>query len=147
MLSFLLFVNDNSSSSSSRRSRSSSSSSSMNTYIYIYTHNSNNNNNNNHDNTDNKHNRLSRGAWRCMARHATWCVTHYITIIIYLALSLLLIIVATIIVSIVKHTPFMPAFALQSFGRNCDPAPASVLHKPIFLYVFFSGGVFFHRHR
>ena len=36
----------------------------------------------------------------------------------------------------------MLAFAPQSLGRNCNPAPDLVLREPVFLYVFFSGGVF-----
>ena len=45
------------------------------------------------------------------------------------------------------NIPFGWAFALQSLGRNLYPAPDLVLRKPIFLCVFFSRGVFFHRHR
>ena len=46
-----------------------------------------------------------------------------------------------------KNTPFARASAWQLFSRNCSPAPALVLRKPIFLGVFFSGGEFFNRHR
>ena len=46
-----------------------------------------------------------------------------------------------------KNTPFEWAPALQSFSRNCRPAPDLVLRKPIFLIVVFFGGVFFHRHQ
>ena len=46
-----------------------------------------------------------------------------------------------------KDTPVVGAFALQSSGRNCYPAPDLVLWRLIFPGVFFSGGVFFQRHR
>ena len=41
-----------------------------------------------------------------------------------------------------KIIPFRRAFALQSFSRNCYPAPDHVPRKPIFLYVFFSRRAF-----
>ena len=47
----------------------------------------------------------------------------------------------------VKNIPFAQALALQSSGRNCNPAPDLVLWKLIFPSVIFSGGMFFHRHR
>ena len=46
-----------------------------------------------------------------------------------------------------KHIPFVPAFALQSCSINCSPAPDVVLWKLIVQHMFFSGGLFFHRHR
>ena len=39
----------------------------------------------------------------------------------------------------------MQAFALQSFGRICNPAADLVLLKPIFVYVLLCGGCCFHR--
>ena len=42
-----------------------------------------------------------------------------------------------------QNTLFAWALALRSFSRNCFPAPDLALRKPIFLIVFFSGGVFF----
>ena len=39
------------------------------------------------------------------------------------------------------NNAFRRALALQSFSRNCCPAPDLVLRKPIFPWVFFSGGV------
>ena len=38
-----------------------------------------------------------------------------------------------------KNIPFVRAWAMQSSGRNCSPAPDSVLWKHIFQRVFFSG--------
>ena len=50
-------------------------------------------------------------------------------------------------VSVNKNTPFGWALALQSLSRNCSPAFDLVFLKLMFPCVFFSGGVFFFRHR
>ena len=50
---------------------------------------------------------------------------------------------AVIPVSVEKNTSFLSAFALQSYSRNCSPAPDSVFLKLIFLRVLLSGGVLF----
>ena len=46
-----------------------------------------------------------------------------------------------------KNTPFTPASSMKSSNRSCSPAPNLVLYHIIFPRVFFSRGVFFHRHR
>ena len=46
-----------------------------------------------------------------------------------------------------KNISFLRAFALQSSGRNCPPHPDLVFLKLRLPGVFFSGGVFFPRHR
>ena len=46
-----------------------------------------------------------------------------------------------------KNTPFRRALALQSSVGNCSPAPDLALTRLVFLSMFFSRGVFFHRHR
>ena len=45
-------------------------------------------------------------------------------------------------VGVAKH-PFYTKLALQTFSRNCSPAPDLVLCKPIFPMVFFSREVIF----
>ena len=49
-------------------------------------------------------------------------------------------------VSVKKQSFWASPCLAQSFSRNCYPAPALVLRKPIFLIVLCSG-VFFFRHR